>query len=90
HIYVHASVKDELVARFRAHLDTLYGEGRQAMHADLTRVINERHTRRIGELLSDATSRGAKVLYGGTVDVGAHFVSPTLLGDIPADARIMQ
>ncbi|MFX6645108.1 aldehyde dehydrogenase family protein, partial [Acinetobacter baumannii] len=27
HIYVHASVKDELVARFRAHLDTLYGEG---------------------------------------------------------------
>ena len=33
--------------------------------------------------------RGAQTLAGGKVDAQAHYVAPTLLGDVPADARIM-
>ncbi|MDB5969681.1 MAG: aldehyde dehydrogenase [Hydrocarboniphaga sp.] len=89
HVYVHASVQDRLVARFKKTLDRLYGENRAALQAPLGRVINVRHTQRIGALLEDAKQRGAKVLYGGAVDEAEHFVAPTLITGIPRDAKIM-
>jgi aldehyde dehydrogenase (NAD+) len=90
HIYVHSSVADEFVKCFKRLLDELYGEGDQAKRAPLGRIINGSHTRRIANLLEDAKRRGASVLYGGAVDEGERFVSPTLIGNIPADAKIMQ
>ncbi|SFG91030.1 aldehyde dehydrogenase family protein [Pseudomonas sp. NFACC45] len=90
HIYVHSSISAQFVQRVCAHLDTWYGEGLAAMDAELSRVINVRHTQRVADLIDDAKARGARLIYGGAVDVGAHFVSPTLLGDVPDDARIMQ
>lgn len=89
HIYVHDSIRERFVQRVCAHLDAWYGEGLAAKDAELSRVINVRHTQRVASLMDDAKARGARVLYGGAVDVEAHFVSPTLLGDIPDDARIM-
>jgi aldehyde dehydrogenase (NAD+) len=89
HVYVHASIADSFVARFKARLDELYGEGEKAKQAPLGRIINARHTRRIANLLQDATQRGAKVLYGGAVDEAEHFISPTLIGGIPSAAKIM-
>lgn len=90
HIYVHESVRERFVQCVRAHLDAWYGEGMAAKDAPLSRVINVRHTQRVAGLIDDAKHRGARVLYGGEVDVDAHFVSPTLLGDLPDEARIMQ
>lgn len=89
HIYVHASVKDRVVELFKANIGQWYGQTKTAQQGNLTRVINERHTRRVEGLIEDAKARGAKVLHGGLVDVADHFVSPTLLGDIPPQARIM-
>lgn len=89
HIYVHRAVFDRFVDRMRVHLDTWYGEGKAAQDAELGRMINQRHTRRVEGLIEDAKARGARVLYGGVVDLTSHFVSPTLLTDIPADAQIM-
>ncbi|PMX27473.1 MULTISPECIES: aldehyde dehydrogenase family protein [unclassified Pseudomonas] len=89
HIYVHRSVKDRFVQSLCGNLDAWYGEGNAAKNAELSRVINVRHTQRIAGLIDDAKARGACVLYGGEVDVEAHFVSPTLIGNIPDDARIM-
>jgi aldehyde dehydrogenase (NAD+) len=54
----------------------------------LARIVNERHTARLKGLLDDATARGAKVLAGGAVNQAEHYIAPTLLGDIPDDARI--
>lgn len=89
HIHVHRSIKEQFVQRVCAHLDAWYGEGMAAKDAELSRVINVRHSQRVAGLIDDAMERGARVLYGGVVDVEAHFVSPTLLDEIPADARIM-
>lgn len=90
HIYVHNSVKHRVVDLFRACLNGWYGEGMAAKDSALGRIINGRHTRRISALLDDAAARGAKLLYGGAVDEASHFISPTLLGDVPDDAKIME
>lgn len=91
HIYVQASVKDEFVRQCKAVLDATYGSDTAAQKASpyLARVVNQRHTGRIKALLDDATARGAKVLAGGGVDEADCFVAPTLLDNIPADAKIM-
>ena len=90
HVYVHAAVKDEFVRLTKEAIATAYGEGKSAQSSPvLARVVNERHTQRINALLEDAKAKGAKVLTGDSVDVKDCFIAPTLLTDIPRDAKIM-
>jgi aldehyde dehydrogenase (NAD+) len=92
YIYVHASVRDEFVNHCREALTKAYGPDAQAQKQSLylARVVNTRHTARIKALLDDARARGARPLTGGVVDESDCYISPTLLENIPEDARIMQ
>jgi aldehyde dehydrogenase (NAD+) len=90
HVYVHAAVKDEFVRRVKEYLANAYGEGAAAQKSTaLAHVVNERHTHRVNALLEDAKAKGAKVLSGDAVDLKDCFIAPTLLTDIPRDAKIM-
>jgi len=90
HIFVHESVKDAFVEQCKAVLAKAYGStpDEQFNSPYLARVVNQRHTQRIAGLLSDATQRGARVLAGGQVRESECFVQPTLIDNIPADAKI--
>jgi aldehyde dehydrogenase (NAD+) len=92
YIYVHESVKDAFVAACRAALHKLYGASAatQKDNADLTRIVNQRHTQRVAALLTDALARGATVLTGGEVDAAQCYIAPTLLERVPAGAAIME
>ena len=91
HVYVHASVKDEFVRLVKQYIANAYGEGVAAQRSPaLARVVNERHTQRINALLEDAKARGAQVLSGDSVDAKDCFIAPTLLTNIPRDAKIME
>jgi aldehyde dehydrogenase (NAD+) len=89
HIYVHEAVRERFISRFCDHLREWYGEGESGLQAPLSRSINSRHAARVAGLLDDAVGRGARVLFGGYVDIENCFVSPTLLTDIPANAEVM-
>ena len=91
HIFVHESVKAAFIEKATAVLKNSYGDSdsAQARSESLTHVVNQRHTQRVAGLLEDAKNRGAKVLSGGGVNVADQWVAPTLLTDIPADAKIM-
>lgn len=90
--YVHESIKDAFVAECRRVLAGRYGAdaAARAQSPDLARIVNRRHAQRIADLLTDAVARGARVLAGGDADVDRCYVAPTLLDDVPADARIME
>jgi succinate-semialdehyde dehydrogenase/glutarate-semialdehyde dehydrogenase len=46
---------------------------------------------KVAELVEDAVTRGARVLTGGSpVDGRGYFYEPTVLADIPADARLLK
>ncbi len=90
HILVHNSVKDEFIKALSQAMNQWYGEGDTAKSSQLARIINERHTQRVIGLLDDAKAKGSRILCGGAVDAQQRFVSPTLLTDIPADAKIME
>jgi aldehyde dehydrogenase (NAD+) len=91
HIYVHASVKTKFIKACQAALTKFYGSPTKRLHnADLTHIVNARHTQRLAHLLDDAQARGAQVLVGGQVDLESRTIVPTLLDQVSSDMRIMQ
>ncbi len=52
-------------------------------------MINEKAVAKITELVDDAVAKGAKVLLGGTkLNRQGYFYPPTVLADVPDDARM--
>ena len=90
HVYVHAAVHGQVIELFQRRVQAWYG-GADALRArDFGRIVNERHAQRLISLLEDARARGAGVPCGGEADAAQRFVAPTVLTDVPEDARIMQ
>lgn len=91
HVYVHESVKAAFVEKASAVLKASYGatDAEQSRSPCLSHSVNQRHAARVAGLLEDAKAKGATVLAGGGVNVEDQWVAPTLLTDIPKDAKIM-
>jgi len=51
---------------------------------DYSRIVNERHARRLASLLGAGTT-----VVGGTFDIADRYVSPTVLLDVPMNAPVM-
>jgi aldehyde dehydrogenase (NAD+) len=90
YVVVHRSVRDRFVQHCRDVIAARYGTTDAAIAAnpDLARMITTRHAERIGALIDDAMACGAALLAGGGYDAAARYVAPTLLGDVPPQARI--
>jgi aldehyde dehydrogenase (NAD+) len=90
HVFVHRSVKERFVRLCQELIAKRYGATDAAVEAspDLARMISPRHTERLGALIDDALARGATLLAGGRHHSAARYVAPTLLTDVPDEARI--
>ncbi|RZL00658.1 MAG: aldehyde dehydrogenase family protein [Rubrivivax sp.] len=91
HAHVHRSVRQAFVQACAEVVRARFGpDARQQQGSpDLARVINDRHTDRIAQLVSQATQVGATVALGGATDHAQRFVPPTLLTDLPPQAAIL-
>jgi aldehyde dehydrogenase (NAD+) len=91
YVFVHESVKEKWVECCREQLTKAYGAtlGEQKSSSHLAHIVNARHTARIKALLDDAQANGAYVLTGGDSSQDDCFVQPTLLDQVPQNARIM-
>ena len=61
-----------------------------AENPDYQRIVKDAHAQRLLDLLDDAVSKGAKVAHGGTSDATRCFVHPTILTEVPVEAKIME
>ena len=87
-VVAHESVHDDLVQRIDAEMDTWVVGDLFDESTDLGPLISEDHATDIEALVEDALERGADLIRGGERD-GAFF-EPTLLANVPQDARIIQ
>ena len=87
---VQKGIYDEFAQRFvRAAADLRVAAGLED-GAQMGSLANERRRTSIHGLVEDAVNRGARVQTGGTAyDTPGFFYPPTVLTDIPADARIL-
>lgn len=54
------------------------------------RIVNERHFKRLNELLQDALNNGAKLEFGGNVDEKSRFIHPMILTQMSPNARMLE
>ena len=89
--FVHESIFDDFARLFTARAAaTVVGNGADE-GVEMGPVANERRILALAELVKDAVAKGAELRAGGARlgDVG-YFFEPTVLANVPGDARIMQ
>lgn len=89
-VYIHEDKKDEFLAVAQGTYQAMFyheGELNQDVHG---RIIDERNLQRIKGYLEDAKTRGAEVVCGGDVIENSLGVHPTILTNVPLDAKIQQ
>ncbi|MPY99576.1 MAG: aldehyde dehydrogenase family protein [Actinophytocola sp.] len=87
--YVQRGVADEFARRLTERMSAQpIGRGTEE-GVVIGPLIDEAAFEKVTSLVSDAVDRGAKVLTGGAgVDGPGHFYQPTVLTEVPQDARI--
>jgi aldehyde dehydrogenase (NAD+) len=92
YVLVHESKLEAFLAELGARYTVMFNpEGRGfAASADLPRIVNHHHTRRIKGLIDDAVGKGAKIVFGGEIDEAARFISPTVLTGVSAEMEMFQ
>ncbi|MBB3257162.1 succinate-semialdehyde dehydrogenase/glutarate-semialdehyde dehydrogenase [Paraburkholderia bannensis] len=87
---IQREVYDEFVGHFVSATQALkVGDGMQP-GTQVGPLANPRQIAKMEELVADAVARGAKVLAGGKRVAGeGYFFEPTVLADVPMEARVM-
>jgi succinate-semialdehyde dehydrogenase/glutarate-semialdehyde dehydrogenase len=88
--HVHESVADEFSRRLAERMAALkLGRGTDP-DTDVGPLIDESQRTKVEELVEDAVARGARTLLGGQrLDGRGYFFAPTVLADVPEDARLL-
>jgi len=84
YILAHKDIHDELLERMTAAITAFYGDNIQNS-PDYGRIINERHHRRLMDLL-----KGETLLCGGYGDETIKFIEPTIVRDVSPDSSLMR
>ena len=89
--FVHERVFDQYLDVFvRRAKKTVVGNGVEA-GVEMGPVANERRPPALAELVEDAVAKGAELMTGGSrMDQKGYFFEPTVLANVPDDARVMQ
>lgn len=86
---VHASVADDFAERLAGRMSSLrLGRGVDD-GVEVGPLVEEAQRSKVAELVDDAVNRGARVLTGGAaVEGDGWFYQPTVLTDVPKEARL--
>jgi succinate-semialdehyde dehydrogenase / glutarate-semialdehyde dehydrogenase len=89
--HVHASVAEEFARRLAEKMGALkIGRGTEP-GVDVGPLIDEAQRAKVTELVEDAVNRGARLLLGGhPADGPGYFFEPTVIVDVPEDARLLR
>jgi glyceraldehyde-3-phosphate dehydrogenase (NADP+) len=86
-VYVHERVVDAFTSELLARVAALKVGDPLDPATDLGPMIDEGEAARVDEWVQEAVGRGARVLTGGR-RLGGALYAPTVLADVPADAKV--
>jgi aldehyde dehydrogenase (NAD+) len=92
YVLVHHEVKDKFVEALKREVLLLFGENSKIDEASssYSRIVNQRHFKRLSGLIEDSLSTGAKIEMGGVVNEQTNFIHPMILTNVSASSRMME
>jgi aldehyde dehydrogenase (NAD+) len=84
YLFVHHSVKEELLSKTAACIDRMYGGDIRASRY-YPRIINKQAFERLEQLLANG-----KIRYGGQTDPSTRFIAPTIIDEVDPGFPVMQ
>lgn len=90
HVWVPRGLHAEFCQLLAATIEKMFYVNGELSLERLPRIVNTRNFERVLGYVEDACQRGAQVLRGGQSDRETLTIHPTLLTNVPLDARIMQ
>jgi len=90
-LLVHESVAEDFISLMAAKMSALtVGSGLDET-SDVGPLIEEKACASVEGLVAESVERGARVVVGGhRIEGPGHFFAPTLLRDVPGEARVMR
>lgn len=86
-IYVQDGIKDRFLGAFAARVNAMTAGDGFDEASDIGPLIDDAAVEKVAEHREDALAHGARCLAGGT-DANGRLLTPTLIGDVPADALL--
>jgi len=92
YVLIDEKIEERFTKELIAQTKKLFTENSGSFEASehYCRIVNEKHFLRLNELLRDALDQGARLAFGGKVDISTRFIHPTILTQVPLNARLME
>jgi aldehyde dehydrogenase (NAD+) len=89
---VHSSKYNDFIKEFKNQIGEYYGSDAAAQQQSdsYARIVNSKHHARVKQLIDDAVEKGATVEAGAKYEDSDNFIAPTLLTNVPKDAKILE
>ncbi len=88
YLLIHESRKDEFIKLFKERVLSYFNED-ASVSDSYSRVVNEKHFKRLVNHIEDAKEKGATIDGGGRYDATSNFIEPTLISNVSDDASLL-
>jgi aldehyde dehydrogenase (NAD+) len=90
YILIDKTIKEKFVQAITKEVKDMFSEdGKFDTSASYCRIVNDKHFRRLDDLLKDAVEGGARIEFGGALDATTRFIHPIILSNINSSAKIL-
>ncbi|WP_223034687.1 aldehyde dehydrogenase family protein [Hanstruepera marina] len=89
YVLIDERIKSKFIASFKNQIKTFYNENPESSES-YSRIVNEKHFKRLLESLEDSKSRNSKIESGGHTNESENYIEPTLISDLDSKSQLMQ
>lgn len=92
YIFIDEQIKDQFIKSTSKYINQLFNPENKGIQQseEYSRMVNQKQTDRVIELLEEAKSKGARVEIGGEYDAKDKFIEPTLVTSVDDQVGIWQ
>jgi aldehyde dehydrogenase (NAD+) len=92
YILVHERVKDDFIANLKKQVIAMFGEAGILNENSMSysRIVSQKHFKRLNQMVADAITDGAKVEFSGPVNESTLFMHPVLLSNVSLKSTLME
>ncbi|NOS91307.1 MAG: aldehyde dehydrogenase family protein [Cyclobacteriaceae bacterium] len=92
YILVHERVKDDFIASLKKQVVEMFGEAGKLNEDSMSysRIVSQKHFKRLNQMVENAISDGAKVEFSGPVNENTLFIHPVLLSNVSLQSKLME